>query len=503
MNMQAHTEDFVDLRKQDSAERTIPVLAGGNLGNPTLKMNLSIKEVVRISQVFNAKTIKDLGLEGRELDAQRPLYENHAKGLAQYVVIGLVAMLINKMKASGEVVPKRVLTMQEQIGVSSYSMLQPIVANIRHCEEDFSDLKPRAIREKLPNGAEQDLDGVFRITLASRHTLSIVDGQHRVVAFTQVLKWLRQVTSNRQYPVKGLFQPVDTDHGGHNKLHPEMVDFWQQVEDVATTESMVCVECHLGASDEQERQIFSDLNSKGKKAELSLSLEYDEADAVNAFIKNTLLAENNGIIDFPVRTSDSKDWHSDDGGLLRKELNPITCLVMRGKLSSKGFSPKDVSDYGSLAKKFWTVVQQIPGFGEPSSRSKTVAAQPVVLKGLARLAYDLALGSKADQNHDHLERLWVAIESGELDFSHKNGMWGLLMKSSAERAKLDKDIGNYIHVPPGTNLDAGTVDPDHGWVRYGNKHNDIYPRIGDLIRWKLKLNPRASVTRSIAKEKQS
>ena len=88
--------------------------------------------------------------------------------------------------------------------------------------------------------------------------------------------------------MKGLFQPVDTDHGGHNKLHPELVDFWQQVEDVATTESMVCVECHLGASDEQERQIFSDLNSKGKKAELSLSLEYDEADAVNAFIKNTL-----------------------------------------------------------------------------------------------------------------------------------------------------------------------------------------------------------------------
>ena len=34
MNMQSHAEDFVDLRKQDSAERTIPVLAGGNLGNP-------------------------------------------------------------------------------------------------------------------------------------------------------------------------------------------------------------------------------------------------------------------------------------------------------------------------------------------------------------------------------------------------------------------------------------------------------------------------------------
>ena len=136
------------------------------------------------------------------------------------------------------------------------------------------------------------------------------------------------------------------------------------------------------------------------------------------------------------------------------------------------------------------------------SRSKTVAAQPVVLKGLARLVYDLALGSKADRNHEHLQRLWEAIERGGW-FSHKNEMWGLLMKSSAERAKLHKDIAKYVHVPAGTNLDAGTVDPDHGWVRYGSKHNDIYPRIGDLIRWKLKLNPRASVTRSIAKEQKS
>ena len=45
------------------------------------------------------------------------------------------------------------------------------------------------------------------------------------------------------------------------------------------------------------------------------------------------------------------------------------------------------------------------------SRSKTVAAQPVVLKGLA-LVYDLALGSKADKNHEHLQRLWEAIERG-------------------------------------------------------------------------------------------
>ena len=114
----------------------------------------------------------------------------------------------------------------------------------------------------------------------------------------EVLKWLREVTSKRQYPVKGLFHPVDTEHGGHNKLHPELVDFWQQIEDVATQESTVCVECHLGASDEDE-QIFSDLNSKGKKAELSLALEYDESDAVNAYIKRELIDDESAQLAFP------------------------------------------------------------------------------------------------------------------------------------------------------------------------------------------------------------
>ena len=320
-----------------------------------------------------------------------------------------------------------------------------------------------------------------------------------MVAFSEVMKWLRSVTSHRQYPVKGLFHPKDKLHDGP-KLHPEMVEFWEKVEDVATSESTVSIECHLGASDEQERQIFADLNSKGKKAELSLSLEYDESDAVNSFIKQRLLNNDDGVIQFPTPTSDAKDWHKDTGGLLRKEINPITSLVMRGKVSSKGFTPAEVDERGSLAIKFWEVIQTVPGFGKPGSRALTVAAQPVVLKGVARLAFDLAYGSVKEKNEEHLGLLWKAIESGELDFSHQNEMWGSLMLSPRDRCALLPEIDRYLHVPSGTNLDAGTIDPEHGWVRYGIKHNDIYPRIGDLIRWKLGFEARRSVVRSISKE---
>jgi len=61
---------------------------------------------------------------------------------------------------------------------------------------------------------------------------------------------------------------------------------------------------------------------------------------------------------------------------------------------------------------------------------------------------------------------------------------------------------NYVHVPLGTNLDAGTFDSKTGWVRFGAKHNDIYPRIGDLIRYHLNFEPRKSVSRAINKAEE-
>ena len=72
-----------------------------------------------------------------------------------------------------------------------------------------------------------------------------------------------------------------------------------------------------------------------------------------------------------------------------------------------------------------------------------------------------------------------------------------------KKKKIHSDIDAYVHVPDGTNLDAGTYDEKNKWVRFGNKHNDIYPRIGDLIRYKLGFNPRASVKRSIEASKWS
>ena len=70
--------------------------------------------------------------------------------------------------------------------------------------------------------------------------------------------------------------------------------------------------------------------------------------------------------------------------------------------------------------------------------------------------------------------------------------------SNEERENAFPDISEYVHVPPDTNLDAGVFDEENKWIRFGSRHNDIFPRLGDTIRYRLKLRPRPSVTKAIA-----
>ena len=148
-------------------------------------------------------------------------------------------------------------------------------------------------------------------------------------------------------------------------------------------------------------------------------------------------------------------------------------------------------------KKFWKTVLSIDGFGEPGAKTKTVAAQPVVLKALAKLAFDLSYGHQNIKDHDGYKKLLNSISSGELDFSHNNPIWSSLMLSNEKRLQNFPGINDYIYVPEGTNLDAGVFDDSNKWVRFGNRHNDIFPRLGDAIRYKIGIEPRPSVTKAL------
>jgi hypothetical protein len=68
-------------------------------------------------------------------------------------------------------------------------------------------------------------------------------------------------------------------------------------------------------------------------------------------------------------------------------------------------------------------------------------------------------------------------------------MWRFYTLTEQERT--DNNLTTLKEYLPsddeGKNLDLGAYDANANTFRFGAKHNDIYPIIGDMIRWKLDL----------------
>ena len=68
-------------------------------------------------------------------------------------------------------------------------------------------------------------------------------------------------------------------------LSAKEVDFFRKIHTQAMNNSYLTIETHLGLTAEQERQLFADLNSRGRRVPLNISQDFDRSDAVNVFIK--------------------------------------------------------------------------------------------------------------------------------------------------------------------------------------------------------------------------
>lgn len=180
----------------------------------------------------------------------------------------------------------------------------------------------------------------------------------------------------------------------------------------------------------------------------------------------------------------------------------INRLLIHGA-NAKGATPQSQVDIkADFIHRFWEVVQSIDGFMEPEQRTKTVAGQPVVLKALAKLAYDLAYGTPKLIDREGLKMLYHWIEKKKLTFNHSDEIWQALFMNDEERAaKFGATINDYVHVTAQTK--PGEFDHQNGWVRFAPAHNDIYPRLGDLIRWKVGLGNRGAAEKSRQKEKDA
>jgi hypothetical protein len=214
---------------------------------------------------------------------------------------------------------------------------------------------------------------------------------------------------------------------------------------------------------------------------------------VNLFIKERLIDGLN----LKVQEKDQADWHKDDGAISRKDLVAINAILFLNKTNIASAKPTDVSDKIELAVRFWEAVAAIEGFGDEQARLKTISAQPVVLKALAKLVYDFAFSNRRpDDASEHLAKLMDGIT--EIDFSHQNLLWQYFDLTEAERAK--HNLSNLaLYLPDedsSVNRDVGKSQG--GFMRFGAKHNDIYPIIGDMLRWSLALPSRHKREHSVS-----
>lgn len=463
----------------DSNVRTLQALVGDNLGHRTLKLSIPIKTFIEISAVGNRATIDNIEIHRDQYVAQRELIRSHAVGLGKYILMGLVRAHITRSEKLNKNIIPEIYKIRDELGNPAYTALQPIVCNIRECDPGGGGIEIEEIYNKGIN------TGVYNVSFSQKHTFWVIDGQHRREAFDIVLKYLSDVTKSYKYPKKGLYAPIINSN---DLIKDNVHNFWSELNTIALGASSISVECHLGLNKEQEQQLFYDLNANVRNVQKSYAYNFDHSDEINKFVEENLVLSDE-ILKFTPSQKDNSDWTDDSGVISRKDINNVTSLLCLGNTASKKATPAYMKSLEEYPIIFWKNISKIQGFGIEGAKTKTVVAQTVFLKALAKLSWELTYGHSKLRDRDGYEVFMKAIRTGTIDFSHKNKLWTTLMMEESERNKKYPNISDYLQIPKETNLEAGVID-SNGCIRFGSRHNDIFPRIADLIRFTLKLKPR-------------
>ncbi len=474
------TTSLDDLLEQgDHSGRPFNIITGSNMGNRTLLLSVPMADFYGMSEVANRANLEANPGYQDEPIAQRRLDESHSKKLALFILKGLISAARRKRERQGGPVSPALLAIQRDIGSQPYIAVQPITANIRNCQFGGEGLRYER------NG------GMITVYLSDKHILWVIDGQHRRHAMQLVFDFLKGVLNTGKYPRKpSLYLPSDDER---REPTTEEVAVWAAAFEAARTDCSIVIETHLGLSFEQERQLFHDLNNLTKSVESSLVFQFDNSNPVNLFIKSNLI--DDCVLKARIVDSDNpNDWHKDEGVISRKDLIAVNALLFLNKTTISGAAPSDIHSKEEYACRFWGAVGSIPHWGEPGAKKNTVAGQPVVLKALAKLAYDFGYGREADPAN--LELLVSAIEEGKIDFSHSNPMWRFFELSNEEKEAKCPGLRDAVTPPElGGNLDLGSYDEVNGVMRFGAKHNDIQRHLGDMIRWTVGLPKRKALAK--------
>ena len=457
-----------DLTFDASGEKEFSLLNGHNLGNITLMLCLPVHEFYDRSFVANPQNLSETGQFEHEAIAQRKLDPAHTLGLAKYILKGLFASQQAYYSHKGITPSTKFKEMNQSIGVQPYMSLQPIVANIRACKSGGGDLKFKRYE-----------DGKVSVFLATAHVLWVIDGQHRREAMHLVSEFLKEVNMKHVYPKKLLLFPNSAGH----QVEGSELSVWNDINQIARANTTVMVEVHLGLDARQERQLFFDLNNYAKKVDSGLAFNFDQSNPINLYIKQNL--EQEGILKANLVDNDKIDWANNDGSFSRKDIVAVCAILFLNKTNVKSASPAKVKEMENCADTFWKTVSEIYGFGEQNSKKTTVSAQPVVLKALAKLFNQFHTGRQKDPAA--LQKLISGIRESKLDFSHQNKVWRYYMFDNETREQEFPGLSSYLPDEGKGNRDIGMFNSAEGVMRFGAKHNDIFPILGDIFRWTLGL----------------
>jgi hypothetical protein len=447
----------------DVNEAPFNVFIGHNLGHRVFSMCVPFRQFYEISDVANDR---DQGPV-----AQRPLDQAHAANLAKYMLRGLVSAARIRRTVTGRSIHPAFDQVISSLGDQPYFSLQPIVCNIRNIP--FGGDGSGGIRGFRLQTDRGETAG-FKVFLSERHVLWVIDGQHRRAGADQVMTFLQSVRQTGKYPGKS--PTLFPDRG--REVTPDEMVVWNETYEAARSYATITVEVHLGLNVDQERQLFHDLNKLGKKVSSSMALQFDSSNPITQFIKGSLVSD--GLVS--VCDNEIKEWENDSGEMPLKDVVAVTSLAFLNKSNAAGATPAVVDPRKEAVLAMWHKVSEIPGFGTQGAREKTVAAQPVVLKALAKLTFDLNFSNRRDDNGPaQFEKLLANLD--DIDFSHNNPVWRYYDMSPREREDAGiSALAGWLPSSEGTaNRDIGAVQA--GYMRFGAKHNDIYPIIADMVRW--------------------
>jgi hypothetical protein len=459
------------LTNQNTSGRPLKTFVGFNSGNRTFTLLLSLFELHEFTAVANDPS--------GEFVAQRKLDVGHATEIGKYILKALLTSVEHKYKKHGKTVPQFLNQALNNMGRQPYISVPPLVASFRNCLPNGTNLKVEALV------APSDGTACFKIYINHGDVFWIVDGQHRRKGVQLVHEFLDSVTTYRKYPTKGsLYQPTEKKEN----MSSEEIMVWSDCFEMSKA-CTVNLEVHLGLNADQERQLFHDLNNLARKVEKSLALQFDNSNPVNRFIKEVLIDDLFHGEDFEIFDQDKINWNDERPGLTRKDLVSVNAHLILNKTSINNASPVMLVGKEEISRGFWERILNIENMTLKSARQKTVAAQPVVLKALAKLTFDFFFGKNKDWNSSaNQQKLFEGIS--KINFSHTNPMWRYYSLSSSEVTEYGlQGLQDYLPEDSEGNRDLGNFDSSNEF-RFGAKHNDIFPLIGDMIRWNLALPKR-------------